>query len=178
MGAHADVAGGGRRHDRLGMEGLEIRLIVVGIDGSPAAADALEWAVAEARLTGAAVEAVYAWDPSPVVRAGAPPADWRPLRRGAEEHAAEIVHRVVGDAEDVWVIPRMVMGRAAEILVDESARADLLVVGSRGVGGLEGIELGSVSHHCAAYAECPVVVVRHDPLARRHAARAGASAVS
>jgi nucleotide-binding universal stress UspA family protein len=146
------------------MEKLELQLIVVGVDGSPAAAEALEWAVAEARATGARVEAVYAWDPSPIVAAGSPPADWRPLRLAAEDHAAEIVRGAVGDEPGVAVVPRMVIGRAAEILVDESTRADLLVVGSRGIGGLEGIELGSVSHHCAARAECPLVIVRHDPL--------------
>jgi nucleotide-binding universal stress UspA family protein len=150
------------------MKKLEMELVVVGIDGSPAAAEALEWAVAEARLTGARVEAIYAWDPSPLVAAGPPQSDWRPLRHDAERHAIELVRRVIDPDEGVEVVPRMLIGRAAEVLVDASVDADLLVVGSRGVAGLESIEAGSVSHHCLAYAECPVVIVRHDPLRKRH----------
>jgi nucleotide-binding universal stress UspA family protein len=150
------------------MKKLEMKLVVVGIDGSPAAAEALEWAVAVARLTGARVEAVYAWDPSAIVAAGPPQADWRPLRQAAKRHAVELVRRVIGAAEGVEVAPRMIVGRAAEALVDASADADLLVVGTRGVAGLESIEVGSVSHHCVAYAECPVVIVRHDPLRKPH----------
>ena len=142
------------------MEKLELQLIVVGVDGSPADTDALEWAVAEARATGARVEAVYAGAPG-LATAGQTP----------EHHAAELVYRVVGEEPGIRVVPRMVIGRAAEILVDESTRADLLVVGSRGVGGLEGIELGSVSHHCAAHAECPLVIVPHDPLRSRATVR-------
>jgi len=156
------------------MKTLEMQLIVVGFDGSPAAAAALEWAVAEARLTGARVEAVYAWDPSPIVASGSAVPDWRPLREAAERYAARAVRGVVGVDGDVLVTPKMVIGRPAQVLLAASAGADLLVVGSPGIGGLEG-ELGSISQHCAAYAECPVVVIRHDPLRRRHLVWAGSS---
>lgn len=153
------------------MKKLDLELVVVGIDGSPAAAEALEWAVAEAHLAGARVEAVYAWDPSPLIAAGGPPqADWRPLRQAAEQHAVELVRSVIGTDKGLEVAPRMEIGRAAEVLVDASTDADLLVVGSRGIAGLESIEAGSVSHYCVAYAECPVVIVRHDPLRKRRAA--------
>jgi hypothetical protein len=84
--------------------------------------------VAEAQLTGARVEAVYAWDPSPLVAAGGPPQpDRRPLRQAAEQHAVELVRSAVGTDEAVEVAPRMVIGRAAEVLVDASADADLLM---------------------------------------------------
>ena len=144
--------------------------IVVGIDGSDSAADALRWAVEQAKLTGATVEAVYAWDPGPLVSLGMPPlVDWRSLREAARARPREIVADVIGRGEVVRILPKMVPGNAAEVLVDRSAHADLLVVGSRGLGGLKGMLLGSVGHHCAAHSYCPVVIVhpvrltKHEP---------------
>jgi len=52
-------------------------------------------------------------------------------------------------------------GQAADVLVAESQDADLLVVGSRGLGGFRGLLLGSVGLQCAHYAGCPVVIVPH-----------------
>jgi nucleotide-binding universal stress UspA family protein len=52
-------------------------------------------------------------------------------------------------------------GHPATRLIEASAGADLLVVGSRGHGAFAGMLLGSVSEHCVAHASCPVVVVRH-----------------
>ena len=58
------------------------------------------------------------------------------------------------------VQPVLKHGNAAQLLIEESTGADLLVVGTRGHGGFAGLLLGSVSQHVAAYASCPVVVVR------------------
>jgi nucleotide-binding universal stress UspA family protein len=60
----------------------------------------------------------------------------------------------------VLVRPQVKQGRPAKVLIDESQNADLLVVGKRGHGGFAGLVLGSVSQHVAAYAKCPVAVVR------------------
>jgi nucleotide-binding universal stress UspA family protein len=61
---------------------------------------------------------------------------------------------------DVQVCPRVVEGRAGQILVDAADGADLLVVGSVGHGGLAGTLLGSVGQYCAHHAACPVVIMR------------------
>ena len=61
---------------------------------------------------------------------------------------------------DVEVRPRVVEGRAAQVLVDASEGADLLVVGNRGHGGLAEALLGSVGQYCVRHASCPVVIVR------------------
>ncbi len=58
------------------------------------------------------------------------------------------------------VQPLVKQGNAAQVLIKQSADADLLVVGTRGRGGFRGLVLGSVSQHVAAYAKCPVTVVR------------------
>jgi nucleotide-binding universal stress UspA family protein len=143
--------------------------IVVGIDGSDSAADALRWAIEQARLTGATIEAVYAWDPGAVASLGVPPlVDWQPLREAAEARPAEIVRDVAGGKPDVRILTKTVMGNAAQVLVDRSAHADLLVVGSRGLGGLKGMLLGSVGHHCAAHSHCPVVIVHAAPVPEPH----------
>ena len=134
--------------------------IVVGIDGSVSAADALRWAVEQAKITGATVEAVYAWDPGALVSLAVPPLfDWGPLREAAKSRPAEIVRDAVGREPGVRIVTKTVTGNPAEVLVDRSAHADLLVVGSRGLGGLKGMMLGSVGHHCAAHSHCPVVIV-------------------
>ena len=51
-------------------------------------------------------------------------------------------------------------GNPAQVLIERSKEADLIVLGSRGHGGFKGMLLGSVSQHLVAHAECPVVVVR------------------
>jgi nucleotide-binding universal stress UspA family protein len=62
----------------------------------------------------------------------------------------------------------MFMGNPAEVLVNRSEHASLIVVGSRGLGGLKGMLLGSVGHHCAAHSHCPVVIVHNAPVPAEH----------
>ncbi len=135
--------------------------IVVGVDGSPTAEAALRWAVAQAELTGAGIDAVmswrfpvfYGWDP------GLPASDFSGW---AEQALTEALDKVRASGTTVTIRPHVLEGDPALVLLDEAAGADLLVVGSRGHGGVTSLALGSVSHHCAQHAECPVVIVRHD----------------
>jgi nucleotide-binding universal stress UspA family protein len=85
------------------------------------------------------------------------------LRGAAETALAATLQEVVPDAAEVEIERRVVEGAPAAVLVDESREADLLVVGSRGLGGFSGLLLGSVSQQCAHHAACPVVIVRAPP---------------
>jgi nucleotide-binding universal stress UspA family protein len=135
------------------------RRIVVGVDGSVPSKAALAWAVRQSRLTGAVVEAVIAWEfPSvtgyPVVVADV---DWEDL---AEQIVTDAIREVGSSAEQPEIRRKVVEGNAAQVLLDESADAELLVVGSRGHGGFVEALLGSVGQHCVHHAKCPVVVIR------------------
>jgi nucleotide-binding universal stress UspA family protein len=143
--------------------------IVVGIDGSPESRDALLWAAEHAMLVDGTLRVVYAWSSPSVAALSLPPMlDWEVLRESAMEFPAAFVRDVLGDDPDVDVLPIAVRGTPAQVLVDASEKADLLVIGSRGLGGLKGMVLGSVGHHCAAHAHCPAVIF-HRP--RRQARR-------
>jgi nucleotide-binding universal stress UspA family protein len=156
-------------------------VIVVGVDGSPSSAEALRWAADQARLTAGTLRVVHAWSPPAIATVGIPPLrfDWSGLREQARAFPDEFVHEVLGDDPGIAIVTVAKTGGEAQVLVDESEHADLLVVGSRGSGGLKGMVLGSVGHHCAAHAHCPVVVVhrkdeRHKAPVRRDRAHATA----
>jgi len=141
-----------------------VKRIVVGVDGSDASKAALAWAADEAELRGTDVLALLAWMPTVAV-----PGPWPamvPVRvpQEVEESAsatlAAVVDEVLGEEPKVEVVERVVHGAAASALVEAAGSAELLVVGSRGLGGFTGMLLGSVSHQCAQHASCPVVIVR------------------
>jgi nucleotide-binding universal stress UspA family protein len=135
------------------------RRIVVGVDGSPSSNQALQWAIGQANLTGAAVDAIACWHPTTLY-------DWTLHAKDPHQDAAArqtlaaTVADALQDAPAVQVRQSALPGNAAEVLVERSRNADLLVVGSRGHGGFSGVLLGSTSHNCVQHAHCPVVVVR------------------
>lgn len=138
--------------------------IVVGVDGSPSSKAALAWAVGQAELTDATVEAVIAWQ-YPISFAGAPYAPIGSVMNtdfaaSAEHVVSTAINETVGDSEPVKVTSTVREGNAAQILLEAAKDADLLVVGSRGHGGFAEALLGSVSQHCVHHAPCPVVIVR------------------
>lgn len=140
-----------------------MNLIVVGIDDSEGARAALRFAYEEARLRQATLRAVHAWQ---VDYLGAPgimgtlPVGEDEAVRSAGETALDKALQEVAGAGGVELEHRLVRGSPAAVLVEESRDADLLVVGSRGLGGFAQLLLGSVSQQCAHHAECPVVIVR------------------
>ena len=113
--------------------------IVVGIDGSEHSAAALRWAVEEAKLRDAKVEAVHAWTYVPVATpadAGLVPVPWtdnvealQATQEAAERIATDHVRDVLGADHGVTV--SLVQNDAAEALIQAAADADLLVVGNR-----------------------------------------------
>lgn len=136
------------------------RRIVVGVDGSEPSKLALRWAVRQAELTGATVDAVHAWQ-MPVTFGMAPvfvSAD--ELAKAGEQMLVDTVSEVVGAHPPVTVRARVVQGHPASVLIRAAQDAELLVLGSRGHGGFVGALLGSVSQHCVHHAHCPVVVIR------------------
>jgi nucleotide-binding universal stress UspA family protein len=139
--------------------------IVVGIDGSDGAKAALSWACEEARREpGTKIVAVSSWMSSmppmnPWVAGYDLPLDL------SEATAAELKASVAAVMSerfpDIDVEERVVCGSASAVLIHQGAKADMLVVGSRGLGGFKGLLLGSVSHQVVTHAPCPTVIVPH-----------------
>jgi len=137
--------------------------IVVGVDGSPGSEAALRWALKLAHETGARLEAVAAWE----LTYGWIDGYWPDIQRWSKEAAAaatELLEKAIAAAahdrpEGAETIRTVVEGPPAQVLLDRSKGADLLVVGSRGRGGFTGLLLGSVSQQCVHHARVPVAVV-------------------
>jgi nucleotide-binding universal stress UspA family protein len=139
-------------------------VIVVGVDGSQHAGEALRAAIRQAELTDSLVHAVLAWEwpsifsvPEPL-----PGQEGLSFEEQAERRLDAAVENVLGSAPQPRLRKRVVQGSPTQVLLDAAQDAVLLVVGSRGYGGFKGIMLGSVSQHLAQYAPCSVLIVRSD----------------
>lgn len=136
------------------------RRIIVGMDGSPTSVAALAYACRRAETTGETVVAIHGWHvqaPSTDVWAGDP----RSVDVGERERLlAESVAGIREDHPDVRLEREVVLVAPERCLVDASASASLVVVGSRGLGYFSGLLLGSVSQAVLHRATCPVAVVR------------------
>jgi nucleotide-binding universal stress UspA family protein len=176
--------------------------IVVGVDASPGALRALTWAADEARLRLASLQVVHAYHaqalaaplyfpsqealPGRAVAAGGRPPEEEAaeaseqraqvhdaVRRQAEDLLDRLLGEVGEAVEGIDVQRSVVEDRnPAQALVELSADADLLVVGSRGRGGFSSLLLGSVSHAAVLHALCPVVVIPSSAEDRKAAAPA------
>jgi nucleotide-binding universal stress UspA family protein len=137
--------------------------IVVGVDGSEGGAAALEFAASEAARRKALLRIVAAWElPVAVYGAGFEPLDPTMLDafRVRAEHLADEASTTVKSLQpSVDVEALAVAGQPADALLAQSADAELIVVGRRGLGGFKSLLLGSVSQQVVQHADCPVVVV-------------------
>jgi len=137
-------------------------MIVIGVDGSDAAKEALQYGLHEASMRGTRVRVVHAWMHSSAIPATGPgmlPAvDASPIRAAAEDLLRKTVEAVAGDAADR--IDRVVVESPAGPGIIANARdAELIVVGRRGLGTMRSLVLGSVSSYVVQHATCPVLVV-------------------
>jgi nucleotide-binding universal stress UspA family protein len=140
--------------------------IVVGVDGSTSSREALRWAVRQAELTGGRVEAIMAWQSPTLVGLGGSffevevGRDDTRIRAAAGRVLREAVAEAMEASPGVPVKAEIGEGSAAQLLLDAALGAGLVVVGSRGYGGITGALLGSVGHALAQHSPCPVVIIR------------------
>ena len=134
--------------------------IVVGTDGSPSSGGALRYAFSRARHRGLGVTALRAWR-SPAIYVDVPSSlKWEQAEKDVQALLSENLAPWREQYPEVDVVRKTVLGNAGSALVEESVGAELLVVGSRGRGGFDGLLLGSVSHAVLHHAQCPVAVAR------------------
>lgn len=136
------------------------RTITVGLDGSPESRAAAEWAAREAQLRGLPVKLLQVWEPVPEPMALA-----QLLGADTHQHWTERVLREAAEElrsrhPGVEVTTAHVTGKPAEALARAARDAELLVLGSRGLGGIRGFLVGSVGLAAVASTERPVVLVR------------------
>jgi nucleotide-binding universal stress UspA family protein len=132
--------------------------VVVGVDGSDTSQRALGWALDEARVGQATVEVVHAWRP-PLLSVPTLADFYGPFEDLARSVVETAVERADVSGLHVPVRTTVRVGSGGSVLVDAAKEADLLVVGSRGLGGFTGLLLGSVSYQVTHHASCPTVVV-------------------
>jgi nucleotide-binding universal stress UspA family protein len=116
-------------------------------------------ATEEARLRDEQLIVIFAVRPIPTAFVAMSHEDLPELQEEAEATLKGILGRGPS-REGIDVVAKTVPGDPAEVLIEASSNAAVLVVGSRGRGGFEGLRVGSVSNKCLHHAHCPVLVVR------------------
>jgi nucleotide-binding universal stress UspA family protein len=137
--------------------------IVVGVDGSDLSTAATAYALEQASQRGLGLTVIHAWKATVYTSSVAMSAlaeTWNDLEVEQEGITSAAIAGWTEKYPDVDVRTQVLQGRPADILVDASAGAELVVVGSRGRGGFRGLLLGSVSRRVLHRANCPVAVIR------------------
>ena len=145
-----------------------MKLIVVGIDGSPAAFAAVRWAVREAVAAGAGVEVVHSWHPQIIADIV--------FTHPQELHVASLAllangvsAAVAGLSPAPTVTQTSLRGTPVSVLLDRAAHADLLVLGAHGRTSVRDLVFGYIEAGCVKEARCPVIVIDADErVVRRH----------
>jgi len=136
--------------------------IVVGIDGSAHSMAALRWACDEARLRHDSLELVAAWS-IPSATFDIASSDVVEALQGAAEETIRMGRDEIAKCgPDLEVRAEVFQGQPARVLVERAQGADLLVLGSRGLGDFKALLLGSVSQECSHHSPVPLVIVRHE----------------
>ncbi|MEU0990975.1 universal stress protein [Streptomyces sp. NPDC005953] len=134
------------------------RTVIAGLDGSRESFAAAEWAAHEAKLRGASLKLVNVWESVPLVQAPF-------LSAENEQQWAEQLPREAGEElrkvhPELDITVEQLTGRPADVLPELTKDAELLVLGSSGLGGITGFLVGSVGQAVVSRAEGPVVLVR------------------
>jgi nucleotide-binding universal stress UspA family protein len=139
--------------------------VLVGLDGSPRSLPALATAVAEASWRSAELVAVHAWEVPPPYYVDLPDVD-NTLDKWRQTAELAVAEELAGWAErhpDIPMTRVFEHAHPVEALVSHSADGDLLVIGTRGGGGVHGLALGTVARAVVAGSSCPVMLVRRGP---------------
>jgi nucleotide-binding universal stress UspA family protein len=141
-----------------------VETIVVGVDGSEGGAAALDFAAGEAAFRGARLRIVSVWQVPAAAYGGgfAPPLDpatWDAFRVRGQQIADDALAAVKKAQPSLEAEVLVAQGQPADVLLEQSADAKLIVVGRRGLGGFRSLLLGSISQQVVQHATCPVVIV-------------------
>ena len=151
---------------------LKYRGIVVAVDGSPASRVAADWAARDAALRQVpltVVNVVGPMDIAPMVDLPLGAEFWEQRDRQAQhivDDATRVANAALSDTGDeILIDQRVVHDTIVPTLVDLSKDSDMIVVGCRGLGGVKGLLLGSVSSGLVHHAHCPVAIIHdEDPM--------------
>ena len=148
-----------------------MKTIMIATDGSAPAAQALEFAIALARDTGAGLQVLSVRPPRAVGRGGAGPAILEVEETDGAEHIAEAAAQRAHEA-GVDAASHVAHGDVVQSIAEAATKldAELLVVGSRGLGAISGAVSGSVSHALVHESPVPVTIVRHAAIPARSGA--------
>lgn len=137
--------------------------VLIGIDGSDAATEALRWAAAEAALRSLPLVIANVYSVGVIgYPAELPVTVFEALRKDSQQVLAEGADAARSDHPDLSITTVTRSGAVIPLLIEESRGKNLAVVGSRGLGGFTGLLLGSIGMGLAAHASCPVAVIRGD----------------
>ena len=154
----------GGRPDRA-TDGMQPRTVLVGVDGSSSAMRAVRWGAAESARRKAPLRLVlaFAWPREALRRPGGQEETHRDvLLTAAREQLNLAAAAAVRDEPGLDVQQQLIVGSPIPVLAQEARHAQLLVLGDRGLGQVEGLLVGSVAGALAPHGPCPVVVIRGD----------------